>query len=341
MLREDKVYVAGHRGLVGSAIVRRLEGLGFHNLLVRKRSELDLTDSARVRDFFERERPDYVFLAAARVGGIMANNTYPADFIRDNLLVQDSVIEAAHATGVKKMVFLGSSCIYPKHAEQPIREEALNTGPLEPTNEAYAVAKIAGITMCRAYNRQHGSRFISIMPTNLYGPGDNFDLSGSHVLPALIRRFHEAKVRRDPEVVVWGSGSPRREFLHVDDMADASVHLMRVWAERGDDGNVVGGPDAINEIVNVGFGDDVSIRELAELVRRTVGFQGALRFDHTKPDGTPRKWLDSTRLRSTGWLPRIGLEEGVASTYAWFLEHHDEARLGESESVEPTSATHR
>jgi GDP-L-fucose synthase len=330
MRSDDRIYVAGHRGLVGSAIVRRLEHLGYRNLVLRTRAELDLTDARRVRAFFEQERPQYVFLAAARVGGIMANNTYPADFIRDNLLVQDSVIDAAHTTGVEKMVFLGSSCIYPKHAEQPIREEALNTGPLEPTNEAYAVAKIAGITMCRAYNRQYGSRFISIMPTNLYGPGDNFDLSGSHVLPALIRRFHEAKARGDAEVVVWGSGSPRREFLHVDDMADASVHLMRVWAEPSADGSIVGGPDAINEIVNVGFGDDVSIRELAELVRRIVGFEGELRFDHTKPDGTPRKWLDSTRLRSTGWTPRIGLEEGVASTYAWFLEHHDEARLGDA-----------
>jgi GDP-L-fucose synthase len=338
MRADDRIFVAGHRGLVGSAIVRRLEALGYENLVLRTRTELDLTDIARVRTFFERERPSHVFLAAARVGGIMANNTYPADFIRDNLLVQHSVIDAAHATGVEKLVFLGSSCIYPKHAEQPIREEALNTGPLEPTNEAYAVAKIAGITMCRSYNRQHGTRFMSIMPTNLYGPGDNFDLSGSHVLPALIRRIHEAKLRNDAEVVVWGSGSPRREFLHVDDMADASVHLMRVWAEPGADGQIVGGPDAINEIVNVGFGDDVSIRELAELVRRVVGFEGALRFDRTKPDGTPRKWLDSTRLRRTGWTPRIGLEEGIASTYAWFLAHHDEARLGQDPTHESAAA---
>jgi GDP-L-fucose synthase len=328
MRATDRVFVAGHRGLVGSAIVRRLEGLGFQSLLLRTRSELDLTDAGRVRAFFERERPTHVFLAAAKVGGIMANDTYPADFIRDNLLVQHSIIDAAHATGVEKMVFLGSSCIYPKHAPQPIHEDALNTGPLEPTNEAYAVAKIAGITMCRSYNRQYGTRFISIMPTNLYGPGDNFDLAGSHVLPALIRRFHEAKLRSDAEVVVWGSGSPRREFLHVDDMADASVHLMNVWAEPDASGAIVGGPDAVNEIVNVGFGDDVSIRELAELVRRTVGFQGALTFDASKPDGTPRKWLDSTRLRSTGWVPRVPLEEGVERTYRWFLEHQDEARLG-------------
>jgi GDP-L-fucose synthase len=334
MRPDDKVYVAGHRGLVGSAILRRLEQLGYRNLVTRSRAELDLTDAQRVREFFEEERPRYVFLAAARVGGIMANSTYPAEFIRDNLLVQDSVIHAAHVTDVEKMVFLGSSCIYPKHAEQPIREEALNTGPLEPTNEAYAVAKIAGITMCRSYNRQYGRRFISIMPTNLYGPGDNFDLSGSHVLPALIRRFHEAKVGGDAEVVVWGSGSPRREFLHVDDMADASVHLMQVWAEQGPDGSVVGGPDAINEVVNVGFGADVSILELAELVRRIVGFEGELRFDRSKPDGTPRKWLDSTRLRSTGWIPRVDLESGVASTYAWFLRNHETARLGVAESRE-------
>ena len=328
MHENSKVFVAGHRGLVGSAIVRRLEALGFRNLVLRTRDELDLTDAARVLEFFERERPSHVFLAAARVGGIMANSSYPADFIRDNLLVQHSVIDAAHRTGVDKMVFLGSSCIYPKHAEQPIREDALNTGPLEPTNEAYAVAKIAGITMCRSYNRQYGTRYISIMPTNLYGPGDNFDLSGSHVLPALIRRFHEAKLRGDAEVVVWGSGTPRREFLHVDDMADASVHLMRTWGERGPDGVITGGPDAVNQIVNVGFGDDGSIRELAEVVRATVGFEGALRFDYTKPDGTPRKWLDSSRLRATGWTPQIGLAEGISSTYQWFLEHHDEARLG-------------
>jgi GDP-L-fucose synthase len=332
MRESNKVFVAGHRGLVGSAIVRRLRQLGFQNLLLRTRSELELTDAGAVRSLFERERPTHIFFAAAKVGGIMANSTYPADFIRENLLVQNSIIDAAHAAGVEKMVFLGSSCIYPKHAVQPIREDALNSGPLEPTNEAYAVAKIAGITMCRSYNRQYGTRFISIMPTNLYGPGDNFDLSASHVLPALIRRFHDAKMRGDAEVVVWGSGAPRREFLHVDDMADASVHLMRVWAEPGEDGETIGGPDAVNEIVNVGFGSDVSIGELAALVRNTVGFEGELRFDHSKPDGTPRKWLDSSRLRATGWAPRIGLAEGVASTYRWFLEHHEDARLGALES---------
>lgn len=328
MQHSDRIFVAGHRGLVGSGIVRRLQASGYRNLLLRTRQELDLIDADAVRRFFEAERPSHVFLAAAKVGGILANSSYPADFIRDNLLVQHAVIDAAYNTGVSKLVFLGSSCIYPKFAEQPIREESLLTGELEPTNEAYAVAKIAGITMCRSYNRQFGTRFISIMPTNLYGTGDNFDRAGSHVLPALIRRFHEAKVDGLPEVVVWGSGAPRREFLHVDDMADASIHLMRVWAEPGPDGTIVGGPNAVNEIVNVGFGDDISIRELAELVREIVGYRGALRFDTSKPDGTPRKLLDSSRLLATGWRPRIHLREGIASTYEWFLEHHDEARLG-------------
>jgi GDP-L-fucose synthase len=321
------IFVAGHRGLVGSAILRRLRELDYENLLLRTKQELDLTDAPAVRAFFQEARPQYVFLAAAKVGGILANNTYPADFIRDNLLVQQAVIDAAHATGVRKLLFLGSSCIYPKFAEQPIKEGALLTGELEPTNEPYAVAKIAGITLCRSYNRQYGTRYVSIMPTNLYGPGDNFDRSGSHVLPALIRRFHEAKVERQPEVVVWGTGKPRREFLHVDDMADASVHLMRVWGERGADGETVGGPNAVNEIVNVGYGDDVSIGELAELVRDVVGFRGRLTFDTSKPDGTPRKLLDSSRLRATGWSPHVGLRDGIASTYEWFLAHHDEARL--------------
>lgn len=328
MQHSDRIFVAGHRGLVGSGIVRRLQATGYRNLLLRTRQELDLVDADAVRHFFETERPSHVFLAAAKVGGILANSSYPADFIRDNLLVQHAVIDAAYRTGVSKLVFLGSSCIYPKFAEQPIREDSLMTGELEPTNEAYAVAKIAGITMCRSYNRQYGTRFISIMPTNLYGIGDNFDRAGSHVLPALIRRFHEARVDGLPEVVVWGSGAPRREFLHVDDMADASIHLMRVWGEPGADGTIVGGPDAVNEIVNVGFGDDISIRELAELVREIVGYRGALRFDTSKPDGTPRKLLDSSRLLATGWRPRIHLRQGIAATYEWFLEHHDEARLG-------------
>ena len=330
MQTTDRIFVAGHRGLVGSAIARRLEATGYHNLLLRSRDELDLRDAAGVRRLMEEERPSHVFLAAAKVGGIYANDSYPADFIRDNLLVQHAIIDAAHHAGVAKMVFLGSSCIYPKFADQPIREDSLLTGALEPTNEAYAVAKIAGITMCRSYNRQHGTRFISIMPTNLYGTGDNFDRANSHVLPALIRRFHDAKLSGAPEVIVWGTGTPRREFLHVDDMADASIHLMQVWAEPGPDGAIVGGPNAVNEIVNVGYGDDVSIRELAELVREVVGYDGELRFDATKPDGTPRKLLDSTRLRATGWRPRVNLRDGVTSTYAWFLEHLEDARLGET-----------
>ena len=330
MQTSDKIFVAGHRGLVGSAIVRRLHVLGFDNLALRTRDELDLADGPAVQAFFEAERPRYVFFAAAKVGGIHANNTYPADFIRENLLVQLSIIDAAYATSVEKLLFLGSSCIYPKLAPQPIPEEALLSGALEPTNEAYAVAKIAGIVMCQSFNRQHGTRYISAMPTNLYGDNDNFDLANSHVLPALIRRFHDAKVAGADEVVVWGSGSPRREFLHVDDLADATVHLMQTWAEPGADGTVVGGANAVNQIVNVGYGDDVSIRELAELVKEIVGFEGALRWDASKPDGTPRKLLDSSRLLSSGWRPSIGLREGIARTYAWFLANHADARLGES-----------
>ena len=324
----DKIFVAGHRGLVGSALVRRLRALGNDNLVLRTRQELDLCDAVAVREFFEDERPTHVFLAAARVGGIHANSTYPAEFIRDNLLVQIAVIDAAHATGVEKMVFLGSSCIYPKFAEQPIREDALLTGELEPTNEAYAVAKIAGIVMSQSYNRQYGTRFVSVMPTNLYGEGDNFEGQNSHVMPALIRRFHDAKLAGDPQVVVWGSGTPRREFLHVDDMADATVHLMNVWGEPGEDGTIVGGPNAVNEIVNIGYGDDISIGELAAMVREVVGYEGELVFDRTKPDGTPRKLLDSSRLHATGWAPSVGIRDGIARTYEWFLTHHAEARLG-------------
>jgi GDP-L-fucose synthase len=328
MDRKDSIFVAGHGGLVGSAIVRRLRALGYQKLLVRTRDELDLSDACRVRELFEAERPKYLFLAAAKVGGILANLTYPADFIRENLLVELAVIEAARAANVRKLLFLGSSCIYPKFADQPIREDALLTGALEPTNEPYAVAKIAGITLCRAYNRQYGTRYMSVMPTNLYGEGDNFDLTGSHVLPALLRRFHEAKVNGDSHVVVWGTGAPRREFLHVDDMADASIHLMRIWGEPSSDGAIVGGVDAMNEIVNVGHGTDVTIRELAELVKEIVGYTGTIHFDSTKPDGTPRKLLDSSRLRATGWQPRISLREGIASTYAWYVSHRTEARLG-------------
>jgi GDP-L-fucose synthase len=309
----DSIFIAGHRGLVGSAIVRRLRALGFDNLLLRTREELDLRDSAAVRDFFLTSRPRYVFFAAAKVGGIMANNTRPAEFIEDNLLVQLSVINAAHASGVHKLLFLGSSCIYPKHAPQPIAEESLLTGPLEPTNEPYAIAKIAGIVMCQSYNRQYGTRFISAMPTNLYGPGDNFGLESGHVVPALMRRFHEAKISGAAEVGVWGTGSPRREFLHVDDCADACVHLMQTW-------------DELNQIVNVGYGDDISIRELAELIRDVVGYTGAIVWDSSKPDGTPRKLLDSSRLYSSGWTPHIALRDGLASSYRWFLDQGRDVR---------------
>jgi GDP-L-fucose synthase len=301
---EDRVFVGGHRGLVGSAMVRRLEADGFTNLVLRSRDELDLLEPAAVHDFFASERPDCVTLAAATVGGIMANSRYPADFIRENLVLQSNVIEAARQTGVHRLLFLGSSCIYPREAPQPLKEEYLLTGPLEPTNAPYAVAKIAGIIMCQAYNRQYGTAFISAMPTNLYGPGDNFDLETSHVVPALIRKFHDARVRGDDRVVVWGTGTPRREFLHVDDLAEACVLLLRT-------------PDA-PEIVNVGAGEDVSIRELAETIARITGFEGRIEFDTSRPDGTPRKLLDVSRMRALGWSYRIPLEEGLRRTYDWF-----------------------
>jgi GDP-L-fucose synthase len=307
-----RVFVAGHRGLVGSAIVRELEKEGEFDLVARTSAELDLRNQAAVESFFQGERIDQVYLAAAKVGGIHANDTYPADFLRDNLQIQTNVIDSAWRHGVRKLCFLGSSCIYPKFAPQPIREESLLTGPLEPTNEWYAIAKIAGIKMCQAYRRQYGFNAISLMPTNLYGPGDNFDLQNSHVLPALIRRFHEAKLRGDPEVVVWGTGTPRREFLHVDDLASAVVFLMRSY--EGTD------------IVNVGCGMDVSIRELAEMVSEAVGFPGRLAFDTSKPDGTPRKLLDVGRLNAMGWRPRIGLREGLESTYQWFLRNESTIR---------------
>ena len=303
--KSDKIYVAGHRGLVGAAIVRRLTAEGYSQLLTRSRQELDLTEQAAVRHFFEAERPDYVFLAAARVGGIHANDTYPADFIRDNVLIQTHVIDAAYQSGVKKLLFLGSSCIYPKLAPQPLKEEYLLTGPLEPTNEWYAVAKIAGIKMCQAYRRQYGFHAISLMPTNLYGPGDNFDLQNSHVLPAMLRKFHEAKLAGRSEVMVWGTGTPRRELLHVDDLADAALFLMQRY-----DGE---------EMVNVGVGEDVTIRELAMVVKEVVGYQGEIVFDTSKPDGTPRKLMDVGRLHALGWRAQIPLKEGIRSTYEWYL----------------------
>ncbi|MFT3807442.1 GDP-L-fucose synthase [Arenimonas sp.] len=302
-----RIFVAGHRGLVGSAIVRRLQADGADDLLLRTRQELDLTDQGAVAAFFAKERPEYVFLAAAKVGGIHANNTRPAEFLRENLAIQDNIIHSAWQNGVRKLCFLGSSCIYPKLAPQPLKEEYLLTGPLEPTNEWYAIAKIAGIKQCQAYRRQYGFDAISLMPTNLYGPGDNFDLQSSHVLPAMIRKFHEAKLTGAGEVVIWGTGTPLREFLHVDDMADAAVFLMRHYSEE--------------QFVNVGSGSDLSIRALAELVADVVGFDGRIVNDTSKPDGTPRKLMDVSRLRAMGWSPRIELREGIEGAYRWYVEH--------------------
>jgi len=307
MNTDSSIYVAGHAGLVGSAIMRALQGHGYSRLVTRSLDELDLRDQAAVRAFYEAERPEYVFLAAAKVGGILANDTYPADFLYDNLMIEANLIHGAFVAGVKKLFFLGSTCIYPKLAPQPLKEEYLLTGPLEPTNEWYAVAKIAGIKLCQAYRRQHGCHYIAAMPTNLYGPGDNFDLAGSHVLPAMIRKFHEAKVAGAPEVVVWGSGAPRREFLHVDDCAEACLHLMQVY-----DGA---------DIVNIGVGEDLTIADLAALVRKVVGYPGEIVYDRSKPDGTPRKLVDVTRIFTLGWRPRIALEEGIRGTYRWYLEH--------------------
>lgn len=304
MRKDSRIFVAGHRGLVGSALVRRLRAQGYDNLILRTRQEVDLTDARAVDAFFEAERPDHVFLAAARVGGILANATYPADFIRENLLIQTHVIDGAWRAGVKKLLFLGSSCIYPKFADQPIREESFLTGALEPTNDAYAAAKIAGIIMCQAYRRQHGFDAIAAMPTNLYGPGDNFDPQNSHVLPGLMRRFHEAARDGAESVTVWGSGEPRREFLHVDDLAEACLFLMREYAAP--------------EILNIGCGEDVSIRELAEILKETTGFRGRLDWDRSKPDGTPRKRLDVSRIQALGWAPKIGLRQGVEEVYDWY-----------------------
>jgi GDP-L-fucose synthase len=304
---ESSIFVAGHRGLVGSAIVRRLQAAGFRNLVLRARNELNLTRQSAVESFFAEVRPEYVFFAAAKVGGILANDSYPAEFLQDNLVIQTNIIDAAYRNGTRKLLFLGSSCIYPKHAPQPMPEDCLLTGPLEPTNEWYAIAKIAGLKMCQAYRKQYGFNAISAMPTNLYGPGDNFSLKSSHVLPALLRKIHEAKEAGATEVEVWGTGTPRREFLHVDDLADACVFLMRNYDGDG--------------WVNVGWGRDETIAELADTIRRVVGFTGSLRFDSSKPDGTPRKLLDTTRLTALGWSPKIGLEAGIRSTYEWFLNN--------------------
>jgi GDP-L-fucose synthase len=334
MEKTNRIFVAGHKGLVGSAITRKLQSEGYSDLILRSHRELDLMRQAEVEAFFKAEKPDYVFLAAAKVGGILANNTYPAEFIYENLLIETNVIHHAYKAGVKKLLFLGSSCIYPRDCPQPMKEEYLLSGKLEPTNEPYAIAKIAGIKMCQSYNRQYGTRFISVMPTNLYGPGDNFDLDTSHVLPALIRKFHEAKIREAnlPEVTsghkrsapptsgersersspgsfvtLWGTGTPRREFLHVDDLADACVFLMKHYEE--------------SEIINIGVGKDISISELADLIKNIVGFKGTIRYDRTKPDGTPRKLLDVGKLKTLGWQPKISLREGIETSYRWFREN--------------------
>ena len=323
-MKSPKIYVAGHLGMVGSAIVRTLQAAGHTHIVTRTHAELDLTDQAAVRAFFALEKPDQVYLAAAKVGGIHANNTYPAEFIYQNLMMEANVVDAAFRNGVKKLLLLGSSCIYPKMAEQPMREDALLTGMLEPTNEPYAIAKIAGIKLCESYNRQygpgsmedHGVDYRSVMPTNLYGPGDNYHPENSHVIPALIRRFHEAKVGAVASVAIWGTGTPRREFLYVDDMAAASVHVMNLDKTVYDQHT-----QPMLSHINVGYGEDVTIRELALAVGETVGYAGAITFDATKPDGTPRKWMDSQRLRDLGWQPRVELREGLKRAYTDFLKH--------------------
>ena len=318
--KSARIFVAGHRGMVGSALVRKLAAKGYSNLLTAARSELDLLDQAAVAAFMAQHRPDYVFVAAAKVGGILANNTQRADFLYQNLMIEANLVHAAHAAGVRNMMFLGSSCIYPRECPQPIREDYLLTGPLEPTNEPYAIAKIAGIKLCEAFNHQYGTQYASVMPTNLYGPNDNYDLQNSHVLPALIRKAHEAKLRGDASLVIWGSGKPLREFLHVDDLADACVFLM----EQG----YAGG------LLNVGTGTDVTIRELAELVMAAVGLEAKLEFDATKPDGTPRKLLDVSRLKALGWSARIRLDEGIRMAYRSFLNEHHQDQL----PADPASA---
>jgi len=308
MKKTSKIYVAGHRGLVGSAIMRNLTKNGYENIITKTHDELDLLDAVAVTNFFKKEKPEYVFLAAAKVGGIHANNIYPADFIYQNLQIQNNIIHNAHLNNIKKLLFLGSSCIYPRECPQPIKEEYLLTGPLEKTNEAYAVAKIAGIKMCQSYNKQYGTKYISVMPTNLYGINDNFDLETAHVLPALLRKFHEAKVNNDPEVVIWGTGKPMREFLYVDDMADACIYLMNHYSD--------------DDIVNIGTGQDISIKELAKTISDIVGYQGKIIHDTTKPDGTPRKLLDVSKLHALGWTHQTSLKEGIKLTYDWFLKNY-------------------
>ncbi len=308
MIRDrDKIYVAGHRGLVGSSLVRCLENNGFQNIITRTHQELDLTNQKAVHEFFQQEKPDFVFLAAAKVGGIYANDTYPADFIRENLLIQTNVIHEAYVSKVKKLLFLGSSCIYPRDCPQPIKEEYLLTGPLESTNSPYALAKIAGIEMCRSYNRQYGTQFISVMPTNLYGPGDNYNLENSHVIPALIRKMHEAKVRGDKEVVIWGTGKPKREFLYVDDLAEACLSIINT--------------PAVPDLINVGTGEDLTILDLAELIRNVVGFEGKLVFDRDKPDGTPKKVLNIDKASKLGWIPKVNIKDGLKNTYQLFQKN--------------------
>lgn len=309
MEKNSKIFVAGHRGLVGSAIVRKLKAEGFNNLVLKTRQELDLLNQQAVADFFAQEKPDYVFLAAAKVGGILANKTQKADFIYNNLQIQNNIIHSAYVSGVKKLLFLGSSCIYPRACPQPIKEEYLLTGPLEETNDAYAVAKIAGITMCRSFNDQYKTNYISAMPTNLYGQNDNFNPETSHVLPALIRKFHEAKTANAPTVTLWGTGAVYREFLHVDDLADALLFLMQNYNS--------------SEIINVGTGQDLTIKELAETIKEILGYTGQITWDSTKPDGTPKKLLDVSRLNNLGWKAKIGLEEGIKSTYDWYKNNHD------------------
>jgi GDP-L-fucose synthase len=307
MESDSKIYIAGHTGLVGSAIQRKLKERGYSNIIGRTREELDLERQTQVEPFFEEQRPEYVFLAAAKVGGIFANNSFPAEFIYSNIMVQTNVIHSAYRTGVKKLLFLGSSCIYPKHCPQPMKEEYLLTGPLEPTNEPYALAKIAGIRTCQSYNRQYGTNYISVMPTNLYGPNDNFDLETSHVIPALIRKFHEAKIQSNSSVTIWGTGSPRREFLHVDDLADACIFLMNHYDE--------------SDMINIGCGEDISIAELALLIKDIVGYTGNIEYNVDKPDGTPQKLLDVSKLKSLGWQPKLSLREGIKKTYEWYCEN--------------------